>query len=140
MSRKPYPSDVSDQEWNFAAPYLALIDEQAPQRCYSLREVFNTLRWLTRADAACRILPNDLSPRPVVYQQFRRWVKAGCFEGLVSDMRLVIRAALSSPAPLSWMAEPCKATARADRVRATTATNGARAPKYTWPWIRWAIS
>ena len=41
MSRKPYPSDVSDEEWNFVAPYLALIDEQAPQRRYSLREVFN---------------------------------------------------------------------------------------------------
>ena len=56
MSRKPYPSDVSDEEWNFVAPYLALIDEQAPQRRYSLREVFNALRcpsprW--RALAAC---------------------------------------------------------------------------------------
>lgn len=43
MTRKLYPSDVSDEEWNFAAPYLALIDEQAPQRRHSLREVFNAL-------------------------------------------------------------------------------------------------
>lgn len=46
MNRKPFPSDVSDEAWSFAAPYLALIDEQAPQRRYSLREVFNALRWL----------------------------------------------------------------------------------------------
>ena len=54
MTRKPYPSDVSDEEWNFVAPYLALIDEQAPQRRHSLREVFNALRWLARAGAAWR--------------------------------------------------------------------------------------
>lgn len=32
MSRKPYLSDIGDEEWHFVAPYLALIDEQAPQR------------------------------------------------------------------------------------------------------------
>ena len=93
MSRKPYPSDVSDEEWNFVAPYLALIDEQAPQRRHSLREVFNALRWLARAGAAWRMLPNDLPPWPVVYQQFRRWLEAGCFEAMVSDMRSIIRTA-----------------------------------------------
>ena len=51
MNRKPYSGDVSDDEWSFVALYLALIDEQVPQRRYSLREVFNALRWLTRAGA-----------------------------------------------------------------------------------------
>ena len=46
MTRKPYPSDVSDDEWSFVAPYLALIDECAPQRRHSLCEVFNALRWV----------------------------------------------------------------------------------------------
>jgi transposase len=41
MRRKPYPSDISDEEWNFVAPYLTLIDEEAPQRRYPLREMFN---------------------------------------------------------------------------------------------------
>ena len=54
MSRKPYPSDVSDEEWCFAAPYLALIDEHAPQRRHSLREVFNALRWLA-GPGRCRM-------------------------------------------------------------------------------------
>jgi transposase len=70
MTRKPYPSDVSDEEWNFVAPYLLLIDEQAPQRRHSLREAFNALP--ARAGAAWRMLPNDLPPWAVVYQQFRR--------------------------------------------------------------------
>src|SRR5918993_5433355 len=41
-TRKPYPSDVSDQEWHFVAPYLALVREDAPQRHYDLREVLKT--------------------------------------------------------------------------------------------------
>jgi transposase len=36
-TRKPYPSDVSDEEWAFAAPYLALVREDAPQREHDLR-------------------------------------------------------------------------------------------------------
>ena len=39
MARKRYPSDVSHDEWMFAAPYLALIREDAPQCAYDLREV-----------------------------------------------------------------------------------------------------
>ncbi|MBP0594258.1 IS5/IS1182 family transposase, partial [Paraburkholderia sp. LEh10] len=34
--RKPYPTDVCDEEWSFAAPYLTLMDEAAPQRKYEL--------------------------------------------------------------------------------------------------------
>ena len=40
-TRKPYPSDVSDEEWAFVAPYLALLREDAPQRTHDLREVFD---------------------------------------------------------------------------------------------------
>lgn len=51
MTRKPYPSDVSDEEWAFVAPYLTLLTEDAPQRDHSLREVFHRLRWITRTGA-----------------------------------------------------------------------------------------
>lgn len=45
-ARQAYPSDVSDEEWAFIAPYLTLIGEQALQRKHDLREVYNGLRWL----------------------------------------------------------------------------------------------
>ena len=44
------------------------------------------------AGAPWRLLPHDFPPWPAVYQQFRRWSEAGCFETLVSDMRSIIRA------------------------------------------------
>lgn len=49
MSRKAYSSDVSDEDWDFVAPYLTLMKENAPQREYPLRELFNPLRWFVRA-------------------------------------------------------------------------------------------
>jgi len=51
MDRKAYPSDVSDEEWALVAPYLTLMTEDAPQRDYPLREVFNGLRWIVRTGA-----------------------------------------------------------------------------------------
>jgi transposase len=92
-TRKPYPSDVSDDEWAFVAPYLTLMTENAPQRDYPLREVFNCLRWLVRTGSPWRYLPNDLPPWPAVYQQTQRWISAGCFEGIVHDLRELLRLA-----------------------------------------------
>jgi transposase len=93
MTRKPYPSDVSDDEWGFIIPYLTLMNDQAPQRQHDLREIFNGLRWLVRAGAPWRLLPHDLPPWEAVYQQTRRWLDAGCFDALVHDLRVVLRQA-----------------------------------------------
>jgi transposase len=91
MTREPYPSDVSDNEWAFVAPYLTLMTEDAPQRDYPLREVFNGLRYIARSGAQWRMLPNDLPPWYTVYQQTQRWLKAGVFEALVHDLRSLLR-------------------------------------------------
>ena len=93
MSRERYPSDVSDEEWAFVAPYLTLMSEDAPQREHSLREVFNGLRWMVRTGAPWRYLPTDLPPWEAVYQQSQRWIKAGVFEAMVHDLREVLRIA-----------------------------------------------
>ena len=93
MNRKPYPSDVSDDEWAFVAPYLTLMREDAPQRTYALREVFNGLRWMVRAGASWRMIPHDLPPWKVVYDQAQRWLAAGVFENLAHDLREVLRIA-----------------------------------------------
>jgi transposase len=90
-TRKPYPSDVSDEEWAFVAPYLALVREDAPQRNHDLREVFNGLRWIVRTGSAWRYMPHDLPPWEAVYQQTRRWLEAGVFKEMVHDLRLLLR-------------------------------------------------
>lgn len=93
MNRKAYPSDVSDEEWAFIAPYARLMREDAPQREHELREVFNGARWIVRAGAAWRMMPHDLPPWHTVYQQMQRWIAAGVFEAMVHDLRVVLRVA-----------------------------------------------
>ena len=92
-ARKPYPSDVSDDEWAFVAPYLMLMREDAPQRDHPLREVFNGLRYVVKTGAPWRWMPNDLPPWPAVYQQSQRWLRAGVFEAIVHDLRSLLRLA-----------------------------------------------
>jgi transposase len=92
-NRKPYPSDASDEEWAFVAPYLTLMREDASQRDHDLREVFDGLRWTVRTGSPWRYMPHDLPPWEAVYQQTRRWLSAGVFEEMVHDLRVLLRLA-----------------------------------------------
>ena len=89
--RSGYPTDVTDEEWAFVAPYLSLCREDARQREYPLRAVFNALRYMAKTGCHWRMLPNDLPPWSVVYQQMRRWIDARCFETIVEDLRILLR-------------------------------------------------
>jgi transposase len=89
--RTKYPSDVSDEEWAFVAPYLTLCREDAPQREHALRAVFNGLRYIVRTGNQWRFMPGDLPPWAVVYQQTQRWMRAGVFEIMVEDVRSLLR-------------------------------------------------
>jgi transposase len=91
MARKPYPSDVSDEEWDFVASYLTLMTEKAPQREHDLREVFNAMRWIVRTGSPWRYMANDLPPWQAVYQQSQRWIAAGVFAAMIHDLREMLR-------------------------------------------------
>ncbi len=67
------PRDVSDYEWAFVGPYLMLIDPSAPPWEHSLREPFNSLRYIVRSGATWRMMPNALPPWGAVSQQAQRW-------------------------------------------------------------------
>jgi transposase len=97
-TRKSYPSDVTDAEWEFLLPYLNLMREDAPQREYPLRDLFNAIRYVVRTGCQWRFLPHDLSPWTAVYQQARRWMHAGVFEQVAHDLRAIVRF-LNEPTP-----------------------------------------
>jgi transposase len=90
-ARKPYPRDVSDAEWEFLTPYLTLMRENAPQREYALRDVFDALRYVVKTGCQWGMLPHDLPPWTAVYQQARRWMSAGAFEAVAHDLRMILR-------------------------------------------------
>jgi transposase len=124
-----YPSDVSDEEWAFVVPYLLLCREDAPQREYSLRAVFNGLRYLVRTGCQWRYLPHDLPPWPVVYQQTQRWIESHCFETMVEDLRLLLREFTGRKAqPTAMLLTAARSSPRLSRGHgpATTEPSGGR--------------
>src|SRR4051812_26478235 len=118
--RKAYPSDVTDDEWAFVAPYLTLVREDARQRDHRLRDLFDGLRWVVKTGAQWRYLPGAFPPWHAVYQQGRRWLAAGCFEAIAHDLREVLRlAACRDPRPSAVVLD--------GRTVRSTPTSGARA-------------
>jgi transposase len=97
-TKTDYASDVTDEEWAFCAPYLTLMKEDAPQRDYTMRGLFNAVRYMIRAGCPWRMIPNDLPPWYTVHQQAQRWIKAGCFEAMAHDLREVLRVAAQKQA------------------------------------------
>jgi transposase len=90
-TRKSYPSDLSDAEWEFSGPYLTLMREDAPQREYALRDLFDAVRYVVKTGCPWRFLPHDFPPWTAVYQQARRWFQAGVFETMAHDLRIIAR-------------------------------------------------
>jgi transposase len=137
---KLYPSDVSDEEWAFVAPYLTLMTPEAPQRVHDLREVYNALRWIVRAGATWRMLPANFPPWEAVYQQTQRWLSAGDFEAMVHDLRALLRwlqdrndqpsAAILDSRTLQSTPESGARPAMTD----TRARRGARSTPQSTPW------
>jgi transposase len=108
---------VSDEEWAFVAPYWALCREDARQREHSLRVVFNGLRHIVETSNQWRMMPHDLPPWPVVYQQMRRRMDAGCFEIMVEDLRTLLRefaGRKSQPTAMILDSRPLQSTAESD--------------------------
>jgi transposase len=100
ITHRPYPSDVSDAEWEFVVPDLSLLPGGAGQRVHNLRDVFDGLRWIVRTGSPWRYLPKDFPPWEMVYQPSRRWLAAGRFEAMVHDLRAILRfAAGKAPEP-----------------------------------------
>src|SRR5262245_55859776 len=93
MERKAYLTDVSDAERALVVPYLTLMTEDAPQREFPLREVFNGLHWMVRGGSSWCMMPYDLPLWHVVYNQTQRWFIAKVFEAIANDLRAVLRIA-----------------------------------------------
>src|SRR5437868_1011463 len=90
-TRKSYPSDASDAEWEFLVPFLTLMRGDAPQREHSMRDLFDGMRYVVKTGCQWRYVPHDFPPWTAVYQQAQRWMHAGVFEAVTHELRVIVR-------------------------------------------------
>src|SRR5579871_6854304 len=101
MNRKPYPTDLTDEQWQRLAPYVPAAKPGGRPRSVDIREVLNGVWYVLRAGCAWRLLPHDLPPWPAVYSYVRRWRLDGTWQRLHDRIREELRMQEGRPAPPS---------------------------------------
>ena len=94
MSRKSYPTDVSDTQWLILEPLLMAVLKQSNRgrpRQVELREIVNAIFYMLRTGCAWRLLPHDFPAWQTVYGYFRRWRESGLWEQLNDALREAVR-------------------------------------------------
>ena len=94
MKRKPYPSDLTDEQW---AALEGLIPPAKPGGCprqHPMRDVLNALFYHHREGCSWRALPHDFGvPWKTAYNYFRAWIASGTWDHLVDTLRQRTRTA-----------------------------------------------
>ena len=93
MTRKPYPSDLTDAQWEELVPLLPPAKLGGHPRTVDLREVTNGILYVLRSGCSWRMLPHDFPPWGTVWRRFRRWRQEGVWEQVHEALRPKVRAA-----------------------------------------------
>jgi transposase len=112
MIRKPYPSDLNNQEWQVLGPIICKKKAGKPPM-HSRREMLNAIFYVLRTGCQWTDLPHDLPPWKSVYSQFLRWKQSNLFEQINTYLRRSLRQSLGK------LAEPSAAIVDSQSVKTT---------------------
>jgi len=100
MEKKPYPSDLTDAQWEELAPLIPPAKPGGHPRTVDMREVINGILYVLRSGCTWRMMPHDLPPWSTAWGFFRRWRKDGTWERIHDALRPRVReAAGREPTP-----------------------------------------
>ena len=104
--RKPYPTDLSDEEWKYIEPHMPTPEGRGRPRVHSLREILDATFYVLRSGCQWRMLPNDFPRWPTVYHYFRKWRIDGTWERINRAIREHLRVRLKrDPQPSAGIAD-----------------------------------
>ena len=91
MKRKPYPSDLTDEQWAVLEPMIPPALPGGRPRETDMREVVNALFYHAREGCSWRALPHDFPPWKTVYNYFQWWTWDGTWQRLLDALRERVR-------------------------------------------------
>jgi putative transposase len=95
--RKPYPTDVSDREWELLQPYVPEPKRGGRPAKYPKRDILNGIFYIVRGGCAWRLLPHDFPPWQIVYHYFWLWRQDGTWQRMHDLLRGDVRVAAGKP-------------------------------------------
>jgi putative transposase len=97
--RKPYPSDLTDEQWAIIEPLIPVPTVGRP-RTNDMREVLNAIFYLNRSGCQWDMLPHDLPAKSTVYRHFAQWRDDGTWQSIMDALRQQVRVAVKKePSP-----------------------------------------
>jgi putative transposase len=98
VSRRTYPTDVTDEQWVIIEPLLPPAKTGGRPREVDLREVLNSILYLNRSGCQWDMLPHDLLPKSTVYEYFAQWREDGTWLQVLAALRGQIRVSVKREA------------------------------------------
>ncbi|HEY9881673.1 MAG TPA: IS5 family transposase [Leptolyngbyaceae cyanobacterium] len=89
--RKPYPSDLSDEEWAVLKPLLPQGKGFGHPIEVDFREILNGVFYVQRSGCQWEMLPHDLPPYTTVYGYFQKWQRKGVWQKMHDQLRSQLR-------------------------------------------------
>ena len=117
MNRKPYPSDLTEPQWQLIAPLLPAAKLGGRPREVDLCDVLNAIFYLNREGCSWRAIPHDFPHWRTVYDYFAAWKRDGTWEAVNAALRRKLRVAAGrphTPTTASIDSQTVKATENAD--------------------------
>jgi putative transposase len=87
QTRKPYPTDLNETEWQVLAPLIPAAKTGGRPEKYPKRDIVNAIFYVLRTGGAWRFVPNDLPPWGIVYHYFWRWRRDGTWKRINDTLR-----------------------------------------------------
>jgi transposase len=126
-TRKRYPTDLTDQQWEQIEPLLPKRrDPRGRQATHSRRELLNAILYLTRNGCSWEALPHDFPPPKTVSDYYYDLCHRGAWERIVDALRRKVRQAAgreAEPRIVVLDSQAVKTTEKGGR-KGTTAING----------------
>src|SRR5918996_5323986 len=93
VARKPYPSDLTDEQWELIELVIPAAKPGGRPRETNMREVINALLYQSRSGCQWDMLPHDLPPKSTVYEYFAAWRDDGTTQRIMDMLRMEVRTA-----------------------------------------------